>query len=98
MWTKWPTKEGIGAADIWIIGALQPKQIKAALARGEKVEQYPNWHMLIDRPAMDRRMMGFQMYKYGLSGVLHWSLDSVWRNPDELLSPQMRLLIILFKY
>ena len=90
MWTKWPTKEGIGAADVWIIGALQPGQIKAALARGEKVEQYPNWHMLIDRPAMDRRMLGFQMYKYGLSGVLHWSRDSVWRSPDELLSPQMR--------
>ena len=85
--TKWPTKEIIGAADVWCIGALQPGQVNAALARGEMVEQYPNWHMLIDRPAMDRRMLGFQMYKYGLTGVLHYSLGD-WRAPERLLSPQ----------
>ena len=85
--TKWPTRESIGVADVWCIGALQPGQIKAALARGEIVEQYPNWHMLIDRPAMDRRMLGFQMYKYGLTGILHYSIGD-WRAPERLLSPQ----------
>ena len=88
--TKWPTAESIGCADIWCIGALQPEQIAKAVARGESVEQYPNWHMLIDRPSMDRRMLGFQMFKYHLSGVLHYTLNSAWQNPAGQVSPQMR--------
>ncbi len=87
--TKWPTKEGIGCADIWCIGALQPGQIRKAIDRGERVEQYPNWHLLIDRPVMDRRMLGFQMFKYNLTGILHYSLGK-WNDEEALLSPQLR--------
>ena len=90
MLTKWPTAESIGCADIWCIGALQPEQIAKAIARGETVEQYPNWHMLIDRPSMDRRMLGFQMFKYHLAGVMHYTLNRSWQNPAELVSPQLR--------
>ena len=88
--SKWPTKETIGSTDIWCIGYLQPEQIKKAIARGEKVEQYPNWHFLIDRPVMDRRMLGFQMWKYNLSGILHYALDRQWEDPEALISPQLR--------
>jgi len=90
MFTKWPTKEGIGLADIWCLGAFQVGQMQKALARGEKIEQYPNWHFLIDRPVMDRRILGFQMWKYHVSGVLHYALDSGWGDPEGLISPEFR--------
>ena len=90
MITKWPTAESIGCADIWCIGALQPEQVAKAIARGETVEQYPNWHMLIDRPSMDRRMLGFQMFKYHLSGVLHYALNKGSETLAEQMSPQLR--------
>jgi hypothetical protein len=67
---------------------LQPEQLTKAISRGEIVEQYPNWHMLIDRPSMDRRMLGFQMFKYNLSGILHYRLNKGQQTPADLLSPQ----------
>ena len=90
MITKWPTKESIGCADIWCLGAWQPCQMEAALKRGEQIEHYPNWHMLIDRPIMDRRIMGFLMWKHGVSGITHYALDSNWNNAVELKSPALR--------
>ena len=39
---------------------------------------------------MDRRMLGFQMWKYHLSGILHYSLDRQWEDLDALVSPQLR--------
>ena len=87
---KWPTKESIGIADIWCLGAWQPVQMKAALGRGEKIENYPNWHMLIDRPIMDRRIMGFLMWKHGVSGITHYALDTDWDNAVQLKSPALR--------
>lgn len=88
--TKWPTAESIGCADIWCLGAWQPTQIQAALKRGEKFECYPNWHMLIDRPVMDRRMMGFLLWKHGVSGITHYALNIHWNKSLELLSPAQR--------
>lgn len=87
---KWPTRESIGCADVWCLGAWQLGQMEAALKRGEKIEHYPNWHMLIDRPVMDRRMMGFLMWKHGVSGITHYALDSNWDNAVELRSPALR--------
>lgn len=88
--TKWPTRESIGCADVWCLGAWQVPQMQAALKRGEKIECYPNWHMLIDRPVMDRRMMGFLMWKYGVSGITHYALNIHWNKPVELLSPAQK--------
>ena len=88
--TKWPTRESIGISDVWCLGAFQPDQIEKAIARGEIIEQYPNWHLLIDRPVMDRRMFGFQMWKYHVSGILHYSIGRGWEDPASLRSPHLR--------
>ena len=49
-----------------------------ALARGETLEWYPNWHVIIDRPLMDARMLGWAMWKYHLSGLFLWHTANGW--------------------
>ena len=79
--TKWPLKPLIGAPDIWCLGLLIPADMKAAVARGESFEWYPNWHFVIDRPLMDSRMLGFMMYKFNIKGILYFSICHGWGNP-----------------
>ena len=79
--TKWPLKPLIGAPDIWCLGMIIPADIKAAIARGESFEWYPNWHFVIDRPLMDSRMLGFMMYKFNIKGILYFSICHGWGNP-----------------
>ena len=82
--TKWPLKPLIGAPDIWCLGMIIPQDIKAAVARGESFEWYPNWHFVIDRPLMDSRMLGFMMYKYNINGILYFNMTHNWENPLRL--------------
>ena len=79
--TKWPLKPLIGAPDIWCLGMIIPADIKAAIARGESFEWYPNWHFVIDRPLMDSRMLGFMMYKFNIKGILYFNICHGWGNP-----------------
>ena len=78
--TKWPLKPLIGAPDIWCLGLIIPKDIKAAAARGERFEWYPNWHLVIDRPLMDSRMLGFMMKKFHIGGILYFNICYGWNN------------------
>ena len=80
--TKWPLKPLIGAPDIWCLGMIIPSDIKAAIARGENFEWYPNWHFVIDRPLMDSRMLGFMMYKFHIKGILYFNICHGWNNPE----------------
>ena len=80
--TKWPLKPLIGAPDIWCLGLIIPSDIKAALARGERFEWYPNWHLVIDRPLMDSRMLGFMMHKFKIEGILYFNICHGWNNPE----------------
>ena len=79
--TKWPMKPLMGAPDIWCLGMIIPEDIKAAIARGETFEWYPNWHFVIDRPLMDSRMLGFMMHKFHIQGILYFSIVHGWNNP-----------------
>ena len=79
--TKWPLKPLIGAPDIWCLGMIIPSDIKAAIARGESFEWYPNWHFVIDRPLMDSRMLGFMMHKFHIKGILYFNITHGWNNP-----------------
>lgn len=88
MVTKWPMEELIGAADIWCLGFFEHDKLQEARDRGEKIEWYPNWHFLIDRPLMDSRMIGFLMWKYQISGIFYWKLNHGWNNPKTLQIPQ----------
>ena len=76
--TKWPIPELIGDVDVWCLTLLQPGPVKAALARGESIEWYPNWHPLIDRPNMNTRMIGWFMWKYRITGTLLFSTQCNW--------------------
>ena len=78
--TKWPMKPLIGAPDIWCLGMIIPADIKAAIARGEEFEWYPNWHFVIDRPLMDSRMLGFMMHKFHIKGILYFNIIHGWDN------------------
>lgn len=80
--TKWPMKPLLGAPDIWCLGMIIPADIKAAIARGETFEWYPNWHFVIDRPLMDSRMLGFMMYKFHIRGILYFNMCHGWDNPE----------------
>jgi hypothetical protein len=82
--TKWPLKPLIGAPDIWCLGMIIPADIKAAVARGESFEWYPNWHFVIDRPLMDSRMFGFMMHKLNIKGILYFNITHHWENPQRL--------------
>ena len=79
--TKWPLKPLIGAPDIWCLGLLIPADMKAAIARGESFEWYPNWHLVIDRPLMDSRMLGFMMHKFKIKGILYFNICHGWNDP-----------------
>ena len=79
--TKWPLKPLIGAPDIWCLGLLIPADMKTAIARGESFEWYPNWHLVIDRPLMDSRMLGFMMYKFKIKGILYFNICHGWNDP-----------------
>jgi hypothetical protein len=70
----------IGAPDIWCLGMIIPADIKAAIARGEEFEWYPNWHFVIDRPLMDSRMLGFMMHKFHIKGILYFNIIHGWDN------------------
>ena len=78
MTTKWPKKELYGKTDIWSLGFFQEKEMAAARERGEILEWYPNWHFIIDRPLNDTRMLGFTMWKYGISGIFLWHTICGW--------------------
>lgn len=80
--TKWPLKPLIGAPHIWCLGLIIPEDIKAATARGERFEWYPNWHFVIDRPLMDSRMLGFMMKKFHIGGILYFNICYGWNNPE----------------
>ena len=80
--TKWPLKSLIGAPDIWCLGMIIPSDIKAAIARGETFEWYPNWHFVIDRPLMDSRMLGFMMHKFHIKGIVYFDTCHGWNNPE----------------
>ena len=80
--TKWPLKPLLGSSDIWCLGLLIPEDMKAAIARGENFEWYPNWHFVIDRPLMDSRMLGFMMYKFNIKGILYFNICHGWNNPE----------------
>ncbi len=88
MVTKWPQPGLFGAPDIWCLGFFQHKRMQEALARGEQLEFYPNWHVFIDRPLMDSRMMGFLMWKYQITGILFWKLNHGWSNKRNLEAPR----------
>ena len=87
--TKWPMKPLIGAPDIWCLGLIIPEDIKAAVARGESCEWYPNWHFVIDRPLMDSRMLGFMMYKFNIRGILYYNICSGWHDPTLARNPHV---------
>lgn len=80
--TKWPRPELIGDVDIWCLTLFQPRQMKAALERGESLEWYPNWHPLIDRPGMNTRMIGWTMWKYHVTGILLFDTQHNWYDGD----------------
>ncbi len=90
MVTKWPTPENTGSGDLWCLGFFQHKQMRKALAAGHRLEFYPNWHVLIDHELMDSRMLGYLMWKHGITGLLIWRVDygwdvsnrNVWNNPS----------------
>ena len=88
MVTKWPQPGLFGAPDVWCLGFFQPQRMKEALKRGERLEFYPNWHVFIDRPLMDSRMLGFLMWKYQITGILFWKLNHGWSNPKNLEAPR----------
>ncbi len=88
MVTKWPLEQLIGAPDIWCLGFFEHDKLQEARERGEKIEWYPNWHFLIDRPLMDSRMFGFLMWKYEISGIFFWKLNHGWNAPKTLKIPQ----------
>jgi len=88
MLTKWPQPGLFGAPDIWCLGFFQHQRMKEALKRGESLEFYPNWHVFIDRPLMDSRMLGFLMWKYQITGILFWKLNHGWSNKKNLESPR----------
>ncbi|NLF92927.1 MAG: DUF4091 domain-containing protein [Oligosphaeraceae bacterium] len=88
MVTKWPLEQLIGAPDIWCLGFFEHDKLQEARDRGEKIEWYPNWHFLIDRPLMDSRMFGFLMWKYQISGIFFWKLNQGWNTPKALKIPQ----------
>ena len=90
MLSRWPTPETEDIANHWSLGFFQVERMAQARARGDKFEWYPNWHVFIDRPALDTRMIGFNMWKHGLSGIFIWCVsygwdaadsESVWRSP-----------------
>lgn len=88
MVTKWPQPKLNGAPDIWCLGFFHHQDMRAARERGEKLEWYPNWHVLIDRPLMDSRMIGFLMWKYQITGILFWELNHGWSNKRNLEAPR----------
>jgi hypothetical protein len=88
MVTKWPQPGLYGSSDIWCLGFFQLQRMKEALKRGEKLEFYPNWHVFIDRPLMDSRMLGFLMWKYQITGILFWKLNHGWSNKKNLEAPR----------
>ena len=88
MITKWPQPGLLGAPDIWCLGFFQHDRMREALKRGEALEWYPNWHVFIDRPLMDSRMIGFLMWKYQVTGILFWKLNHGWSNKKNLEAPR----------
>lgn len=85
--SKWPIPELIGNVDVWCLGFFQTGKMKEALARGEQLEWYPNWHPLIDRPGMNTRMVGWAMWKYNLTGLLLWNTVNGWERDGEWWKP-----------
>ncbi len=88
MLTKWPQKGLMEVPDIWCLGFFHHDDMRAALKKGEKLEWYPNWHVLIDRPLMDSRMIGCLMWKYQITGILFWKLNEGWSNRRNLEAPR----------
>ena len=87
--TKWPMASFDNCRiNTWCLGMFEHDEMQKVLARGEKLEWYPNWYFLIDRPWMDSRIFGFLMWKYGITGCTYWAIDYGWGNPSALRAPQ----------
>jgi hypothetical protein len=81
--TKEPEKPLFGSVDIWcpVIDAYNTRACHDRQARGETVwwyvcnvpiHPYPNY--FIDYPALDARVLHWMSWKYGVTGLLYWSV------------------------
>jgi hypothetical protein len=89
MVTKWPmTEMEPSEIDIWCLGMFVVDKLKEAVAAGQKLEWYPNWHFILDRTYMDSRVLGFIQWKYGITGLLYWNITYKWDSPMHMQVPR----------
>jgi len=81
-----PIPELQGSVDTWLLGHFQPRRMAEALARGERLEWYPNQLTLIDRPATNTRVLGWAMWHTHLTGLVLWATQYAWRGLDRELA------------
>lgn len=74
-----------GNVDIWcpIVPAMKTEDIAEAHKRGEKCWWYSVGHFFdLDIPTAAARSMPWLSFKHNLEGILYWTIQSSWRDPN----------------